>query len=89
MKEKADSLQGKLQRADERITELTRVEIENEVGKPYARLSIIFEVGMDVQIVHVAEKSSYSVLEYSQYSTGEGGVFWISSDWDNQRIFLV
>ena len=31
LKEKADSLQGKLQRAEQRITELTRVEIENEV----------------------------------------------------------
>ena len=31
LKEKAESLQNKLQRADQRITELTRVEIENEV----------------------------------------------------------
>lgn len=30
LKEKADSLQGKLQRAEQRVTELTRVEIENE-----------------------------------------------------------
>ncbi|KAJ7371146.1 Mitotic spindle assembly checkpoint protein MAD1 [Desmophyllum pertusum] len=33
LKEKADSLQGKLQRAEQRITELTRVEIENEVHR--------------------------------------------------------
>ena len=31
LKEKANSLQDKLQRAEKRITELTRVEIENEV----------------------------------------------------------
>ena len=31
LKEKAEGLQNKLQRADQRITELTRVEIENEV----------------------------------------------------------
>jgi len=33
LKEKADSLQGKLVRAEQRITELTRVEIENEVSE--------------------------------------------------------
>lgn len=31
LKEKADSLQAKLLRAEQKITELTRVEIENEV----------------------------------------------------------
>ena len=33
LKEKADNLQGKLQRAEQRVTELMRVEIENEVCK--------------------------------------------------------
>ena len=33
LKEKAESLQNKIQRADQRITDLTRVEIENEVCK--------------------------------------------------------
>lgn len=33
LKEKADSLQGKLVRAEQRVTELTRVEIENEVSE--------------------------------------------------------
>ena len=33
LKEKADSLQAKLVRAEQRVTELTRVEIENEVSE--------------------------------------------------------
>ena len=42
LKEKADSLQGKLQRTEQRITELTRVEIENEVCEPFNVLHDIF-----------------------------------------------
>ena len=33
LKEKADSLQAKLVRAEQRVTELTRVEIENDVSE--------------------------------------------------------